>query len=89
MSSGAQLLSGAGTPDYSLGNAGDFYIDTSADVFYGPKTAESWPLPGVSLIGPPGPVGPAGAAGPQGDVGPQGPAGKDGNYIYSGSGEPQ
>jgi Collagen triple helix repeat (20 copies) len=70
--SGSTVLNGAGAPGTGVGNDGDFYIDTSAGVLYGPKAGGSWPDPGVSLVGPAGATGPAGPAGP---AGPQGPAG--------------
>jgi Collagen triple helix repeat (20 copies) len=74
---GNTILSGTGPPG-NLGNAGDFYIDTSADVLYGPMTTNGWPATGTSLIGQAGPQGsqgPAGPQGPAGATGPQGPAG--------------
>ncbi len=36
------LLNGSGAPSAGLGADGDFYIDTSANAIYGPKTAGSW-----------------------------------------------
>jgi hypothetical protein len=56
---GNTVLSGTGGPSDSLGNAGDFYLDTAASVLYGPKTASGWPSAGTSLIGPQGPRGSA------------------------------
>lgn len=35
-SDGATVLNGSGAPDDSLGTNGDFYIDTTASVIYGP-----------------------------------------------------
>jgi hypothetical protein len=70
---GNTVLNGNGPPtDSSLGKDGDFYLDTQADVLYGPKSGGTWPGNGVSLVGDTGAAGPAG---PQGDPGPQGPAG--------------
>jgi hypothetical protein len=34
---------------------GDFYLDTSAWVLYGPKASGAWPGSGTSLVGPAGP----------------------------------
>jgi len=34
---------------------GDFYLDTTAWVLYGPKASGVWPGPGTSLVGPAGP----------------------------------
>lgn len=53
---GAVLRSGAGAPDSGLGTDGDFYIDTTADALYGPKTAGAWGS-STSLIGPAGAAG--------------------------------
>ena len=43
----AELLSGAGAPTSGTGNDGDFYIDTTADALYGPKSSGSWGAPVV------------------------------------------
>lgn len=90
------ILSGSGPPASTLGGNGDFYIDLSAGMLYGPKAAGAWPA-GISLIGPPGPTGPTGptgatgatgATGPAGATGATGPAGANGNTILNGSGAP-
>jgi hypothetical protein len=54
---GNTILNGAGAPSSTLGNAGDFYLDTVADVLYGPAAHTCNPLPchsiwgsGVSLV---------------------------------------
>lgn len=83
---GNTVLNGTGGPASSLGNNGDFYLDTAADVLYGPKAGGTWPTPGTSLVGsagaagstgPAGPVGPAGVTGPAGPIGPAGAASLD------------
>ncbi|HEY2769127.1 MAG TPA: hypothetical protein VGI87_01055 [Solirubrobacteraceae bacterium] len=80
---GNTVLNGSGPPADGLGSVGDFYIDTSANAIYGPKTAGGWGT-SASLVGPkgdPGPQGPTGNTGPQGptgNTGPQGPAGATG-----------
>lgn len=52
--------SGAGAPSDGTGVDGDFYLDTSASAYYGPKAAGTWSGTGpTSLIGPEGPEGPA------------------------------
>jgi len=66
---GKTLLNGAGTPASGLGVDGDFYIDTTGDDIYGPKTLGSWGS-GTSIIGPQGPTGGSGSGGSQIDVGP-------------------
>jgi hypothetical protein len=74
------LLSGAGAPGNTLGINGDYYYDTVAKAWYGPKAAGAWPA-GFSIIGPTGPqgeqgeTGPTGPQGETGDTGPQGPPG--------------
>jgi hypothetical protein len=50
---GNTLLYGVGAPAAGLGANGNFYIDTAAKVFYGPKAAGAWPA-GVSMVGVPG-----------------------------------
>ena len=58
---GNTVLNGGGPPGPSVGNTGDFYLDTTpgAPVLYGPKAQGNWP-PGVSLVGLQGAPGPAG-----------------------------
>lgn len=55
---GNTILNGSGAPNNSLGNDGDYYLDTDTYDFYGPKAGGVWPTPGQSLIGPQGPAGP-------------------------------
>jgi hypothetical protein len=62
---GNKIYSGSGAPATTIGVAGDYYLDKTNYMLYGPKTASSWGTP-LSLQGP---------AGPQGPVGPQGPEG--------------
>jgi hypothetical protein len=50
---GKTVRNGSGAPSNGLGVDGDFYIDTSADTIYGPKSAGAWGSP-TSLIGPQG-----------------------------------
>lgn len=84
------ILNGVTSPRNSLGIEGDFYIDTRAMLFYGPKTKSRWPSP-TSIRGPQGQVGPSGtngtdarpsanvvAAGAQGLTGTTGPKGEQG-----------
>jgi hypothetical protein len=75
---GNTVLNGTGAPPASAGTDGDFYIDTAADVLYGPKANGSWPATGTSLVGTPGATGPQGPAGPAGPQGAQGPPGTAG-----------
>jgi hypothetical protein len=48
------VLNGTGAPASTVGNDGDFYLDNTADVLYGPKSNGTWPANGVSLAGTPG-----------------------------------
>ncbi len=50
---GSKILAGNGTPQASEGNVGDYFIDKTAKIFYGPKTASGWPTTGISLTGNP------------------------------------
>lgn len=55
---------GAGAPSDVTGVNGDFYLDTTADAYYGPKAGGTWSGTGpTSLIGPTGATGPQGATG--------------------------
>jgi len=56
---GSSILNGTGAPS-AQGEDGDFYIDTAANVIYGPKAAGAWPVSGTSLVGPQGAPGPEG-----------------------------
>lgn len=47
---GTSILSGAPNPVSGTGNNGDFYLNTSTSMLYGPKAAGVWPA-GVSLVG--------------------------------------
>lgn len=53
---GSQIYKGSTVPATSLGVAGDFYLNSSAYLLYGPKTSAGWGVP-VSLRGPAGPEG--------------------------------
>lgn len=59
---GKSIISGSGSPITGnvVANIGDFYIDTTNHLLYGPY-AGSWPA-GVSLVGPTGQTGPQGPA---------------------------
>lgn len=53
---GNSVLNGIGAPSAGTGNNGDYYIDTSAKVIYGPKASGAWGA-GTSLVGPGGVAG--------------------------------
>ena len=48
---GKTLLSGATDPAATAGTEGDFYLNTTTYLIFGPKTAAGWG-PGASLVGP-------------------------------------
>jgi len=85
--SGSVIYSGTTTPDISIGNVGDFFLNSNTGLLYGPKTANGWETT-VSLKGEIGETGAAGPAGPAGPTGPAGPAGKPGSQILTGFGIP-
>jgi hypothetical protein len=62
---GSTVRNGAGTPSGGLGNDGDFYINTSANTIYGPKTSGSWGSP-ANIKGDTGATGSTGSAGTNG-----------------------
>jgi Collagen triple helix repeat (20 copies) len=60
---GNTILNGSGAPSDSVGAVGDFYLDTTNELLYGPKVGEgcnplpcrsAWPVSGTSLRGAPG-----------------------------------
>jgi hypothetical protein len=55
---GNTILNGTGVPLATLGNNGDYYLDISTYLLYGPKMASGWGT-AVSLQGPAGQVGTA------------------------------
>ena len=50
---GNTILNGSGAPVATLGNAGDFYLDTTNIQLYGPKVTV-WPAAYALLVGPKG-----------------------------------
>jgi len=60
---GTALRSGSGAPAPSDGVNGDFWLQTTGTVLWGPKADGAWPGSGVSLIGATGATGPTGDAG--------------------------
>jgi hypothetical protein len=80
---GKTVLNGSGVPILGLGVDGDFYIDTTGDAIYGPKTSGAWGS-ATSLVGPQGETGPAGADGADSIVpGPKGDKGDTGSVAGS------
>lgn len=74
---GTAVLNGINAPSSSTGSNGDFYINTTTNMLYGPKAGGVWPT-GTSLVGPQGIQGPIGLTGPQGIQGLTGPTGATG-----------
>ena len=72
------ILWGDGVPAQDLGNSGDFYIDTTNHILYGPKCSGCLGNRWTSLQDPVNLVGPQGVQGIQGETGPAGPAGPTG-----------
>lgn len=54
-----RILNGNGAPNFSIGTDGDFYLDKTAGVMYGPKDSGAWPV--GTFVSTPGPAGPAGS----------------------------
>jgi hypothetical protein len=82
---GKSLLNGTAAPITAVGAVGDFYIDTTNNRLYGPKTAAGWPSTFVSVVGA---AGSRGATGPSGPAGVAGAAGAAGKTILNGAGVP-
>lgn len=53
---GKTVLNGTQSPTAGIGNNGDFYINTTTNTLFGPKTSGTWGS-GVSLVGPQGAAG--------------------------------
>ncbi|MGY3053871.1 hypothetical protein ACVWYG_002073 [Pedobacter sp. UYEF25] len=64
---GSQIYKGSVVPATSLGANGDFYLNSTSYLLYGPKTSAGWGVP-VSLRGPTGAQGPEGNANVKTDV---------------------
>jgi len=86
---GQAVLNGTADPAVGVGADGDFYINTTTNVLWGPKAAGVWPVVGVSMIGPMGPQGLQGVAGAQGEQGLTGPQGDQGPVGPIGATGPQ
>ena len=50
-SDGSKILADDRAPQSTDGAIGDYFIDKTAKIFYGPKTASGWPTTGISLVG--------------------------------------
>ena len=81
------ILNGPGAPAPTTGQDGDYYIDNTNTLLYGPKTGGSWGSP-VTMVGPQGIQGIQGLQGIQGIQGNPGNNGIDGNIWRNGNGVP-
>ena len=80
-SDGRTILNAARAPLASDGEDGDFYIDTTSNIFYGPKTAGAWGA-GIVLQGATGATGAAGSTILSGSGAPTAAVGNTGDlYI--------
>ena len=79
---GSQIYSGTTTPASSTGSNGDYYLDVSTDVLYGPKTSSGWGT-GISLMGQSGAAGKAGSQIYSGTVTPSASLGTIGDYYLN------
>ena len=50
-SDGKSVLNGTSNPAATDGAEGDFWINTSNNIIFGPKTANGWPTNGTNLVG--------------------------------------
>jgi hypothetical protein len=78
---GKTVLNGNTNPSASIGTNGDFYINTTANSLFGPKTNDIWGN-GVSLVGSQGIQGATGLQGTAGTNGTNGSNGNDGLSAY-------
>ncbi|MFD0792761.1 hypothetical protein ACFQZX_03990 [Mucilaginibacter litoreus] len=81
---GSTILNGTVNPsNLSTGTNGDFYLNTSTQILFGPKTNGDWG-DGISVIGIPGEQGPPGEPGPAGLDGSPGLDGSSGPGVAAG-----
>lgn len=79
--------SGNGTPNTTIGQDGDFYVDLYNGAIY-KKVGDIWVFQ-MSIVGPAGPQGEKGIPGADGPVGPQGPKGDTGEKGLPGTQGPK
>lgn len=79
---GSQILRGNGTPSDNEGKSGDWYVDLSTTIIYGPKTDKGWDKEkGISLRGKRG----KSTLILSGDTEPSDDLGNDGDYYINSS----
>lgn len=77
---GSVILAGTAAPQASDGNEGDYYLDKTNSLLYGPKTSSGWGT-GLSLKGSTGATGAAGSQIHEGDSVPDEAFGSTGDYY--------
>lgn len=77
---GSAIYSGTTTPLSTIGAVGDFYLNETTGLLYGPKTASGWGY-GFSLIGATGATGAAGSQTYSGSGAPPSSTGVIGDYY--------
>jgi len=82
-----EWMSGSGAPAGTLGQVGDWYLDTATSNVYEKTATATWTLR-TNIQGAQGPQGNPGPTGAQGPVGPTGPEGPAGSEILTGTGVP-
>jgi hypothetical protein len=85
---GNTILNGVNDPTPEVGNAGDFYINTTTNQIFGPSSGDGWGQ-GTSLIGPAGPQGPPGTGGGGSGWALDGNAGTNSSQNYIGTSDNQ
>jgi hypothetical protein len=75
------LLTGTSDPGPSIGKDGDFYLNTTTGMLFGPKANGQWPA-GISVGGP------GGSSGAKSNTGPAENTGTAGSTILTGSVDP-
>ena len=82
---GKSILNGTTPPSAESGSLGDFWLDTTTNILYGPKGVNGWVTPGVVIVGATGATGASGATGAAGSPGATGAAGSPGPTGAAGS----
>ncbi|MBK7762732.1 MAG: tail fiber domain-containing protein [Bacteroidetes bacterium] len=77
------VLNGTINPTNTIGNNGDFYINTASNQIFGPKSSGVWPSTGTSLIGPTGASGINGNTILNGSSNPSSGQGVNGDFFLN------
>lgn len=79
---GSVMHAGQGTPDVSIGEIGDYFLDTQNTLLYGPKTEGNWGTP-IDLKGTDGQDGADGSQIFSGTTAPDASLGDPGDYYLN------